>query len=130
MDEARVRLDQVLRQPRTNCATSTTSATGGRRARLPEDRGGVCGCHRRLDVLHDQESPEHEGMLEWIGDGFDAACCDLEEVNADLRGAGVRRPAAGGAWLRLQCADASTVAVREVVRPRLPQSSDRARAEM
>ncbi len=83
-----------------------------------------------LEVLHDQELPEREEMLEWMGDGFDAVRCDLEEVNADPRASGIGALPQGERGCGCNAPTLPTVAVREAVRPRLPQPRDRARTEM
>jgi len=38
-----------------------------------------------LEAIRDPEHPEHEEMLEWIGDGFDPEAFDLDEVNVELQ---------------------------------------------
>ena len=45
--------------------------TGGRRARPPEDCGGVSGYENVLAVLADPADGEHASMLEWVGGSFD-----------------------------------------------------------
>src|SRR5215210_1758614 len=43
----------------------------GKRACPPEDCGGVWGYERFLEVIKDEDDPEHEEMLEWAGGAFD-----------------------------------------------------------
>lgn len=47
----------------------------------PEDVGGIWGYYNFLDVLNDQNHPEHEDYKEWIGDDFDPDAYDIKEVN-------------------------------------------------
>jgi len=53
----------------------------GSRACPPEDIGGVWGYAEFLEAIRDPEHPEHEDMLEWVGDDFDPEAFDLDEVN-------------------------------------------------
>ena len=57
----------------------------GRRACPPEDVGGVWGYDSFLDAIQDPTHPEHEMYVEWVGDEFDPAEFNLDEVNAALR---------------------------------------------
>ncbi len=57
----------------------------GRRACPPEDCGGVWGYERFLEVIKDEDDPEHEEMLEWAGGSFDPEAFNLEEVNQELK---------------------------------------------
>ena len=57
----------------------------GKRACPPEDCGGVWGYAELLDAVSDPNHPEHEEMLEWLGEGFDPEEFDPEAVNAALR---------------------------------------------
>ncbi len=43
----------------------------GRRACPPEDCGGVWGYQNMLEALSDPSNPEHDDMLEWVGENFD-----------------------------------------------------------
>jgi len=56
----------------------------GARACPPEDCGGVWGYANLLEVIANASHPEHEDMLEWLGDEFDPAHFEVEEVNAIL----------------------------------------------
>ncbi len=58
----------------------------GKRACPPEDCGGVWGYERFLEVIKDEDDPEHEEMLEWAGGSFDPEVFNLEEVNQELKG--------------------------------------------
>jgi hypothetical protein len=56
----------------------------GKRACPPEDVGGVWGYMAFLEAIGNPEHPEHEQLLEWIGDEFDPEAFDLEAVNREL----------------------------------------------
>lgn len=60
--------------------------TGGANACPPEDVGGPFGYEQFREALADPSHPEHEDMLEWYGDGFDATELDLDEINRRLGG--------------------------------------------
>lgn len=57
----------------------------GKRACPPEDVGGVWGYADFLEALQDPAHPEHEDMIEWLGEEFDPEAFDLDKVNAYLR---------------------------------------------
>jgi hypothetical protein len=61
------------------------SCIKGRRARPPEDVGGIWGYADFLEAIRDPSHPEHESYVEWIGGEFDPEAFDLDEVNAALR---------------------------------------------
>lgn len=56
----------------------------GENAGPPEDSGGVWGYADRLDALENPDHPEHEETLEWLGEDYDPAAFDLEEINQRL----------------------------------------------
>ncbi|MCF6249689.1 MAG: plasmid pRiA4b ORF-3 family protein [Methylococcaceae bacterium] len=56
----------------------------GKRSCPPEDCGGIWGYKDLIDVINDIEDPEHESMLEWLGDEFDPETFDLEQTNKIL----------------------------------------------
>jgi hypothetical protein len=56
----------------------------GKRACPPEDCGGVWGYANLLEVIQDEGHPEHEEMLEWLGEEFDPEAFDVEAVNKAL----------------------------------------------
>ena len=62
----------------------TPSCTGGRRGCPPEDVGGVWGYAQFLETYKDNKHPEHEEMLEWIGEYFDPDKFDIDEINEIL----------------------------------------------
>lgn len=57
----------------------------GKRACPPEDVGGIGGYEMFLQTISDPSHPEHEEMLEWAGDSFDAEHFDLAQTNDLLR---------------------------------------------
>lgn len=56
----------------------------GKRACPPEDVGGVWGYEGFLESIRDPNHPEHQDMLDWIGEDFDPEAFDLEDINDDL----------------------------------------------
>ena len=56
----------------------------GRRARPPEDVGGMWGYYHFLEAIGDPDHEEHDEYLEWVGGEFDPEAFDLEEVNQAL----------------------------------------------
>jgi hypothetical protein len=62
----------------------------GKRACPPEDCGGVGGYENFLEAIADPNHPEHEDMVDWIGDDFDPEAFDLEAVNHALSGRRLR----------------------------------------
>jgi PHD/YefM family antitoxin component YafN of YafNO toxin-antitoxin module len=45
---------------------------GGKRACPPEDCGGIGGYEELLEILADPNHSEHQSMLDWLGEPFDA----------------------------------------------------------
>lgn len=56
----------------------------GARAVPPEDCGGPSGYEHLVDALADPADPEHEELVEWIGDAWDPEGFDRREVNRRL----------------------------------------------
>jgi len=60
----------------------------GRRARPPEDCGGVWGYHCLLEILADPDHPDHAETLRWLclpsADAFDPTRFARDAVNAAL----------------------------------------------
>ena len=107
-NDARVKLGQVLAEPKDSLtyeydfgdswthdvvvekvisdpgSLKVPSCTGGARACPPEDCGGVWRYAEFLKAISNPRHPEHEDMLEWIGEGFDSEHFDLEAVNQEL----------------------------------------------
>jgi len=57
----------------------------GKRARPPEDVGGVWGYSDFLEAIQNPDHSEHDEYLEWVGGEFDPEAFDLDEINAALR---------------------------------------------
>lgn len=57
----------------------------GTRACPPEDCGGVWGYANLLEVIEDEDHPEHEDILEWLGEEFDSEAFEVEAVNKALK---------------------------------------------
>jgi pRiA4b ORF-3-like protein len=62
-------------------ATVLPQCIKGKRSCPPEDCGGIWGYAELLKIIHDPENPEHESMLEWLGDEFESEAFNLNEVN-------------------------------------------------
>jgi hypothetical protein len=56
----------------------------GRRARPPEDVGGMWGYYHFLEAIGDPDHEEHDEYMEWVGGAFDPEAFDLMEVNQAL----------------------------------------------
>jgi len=56
----------------------------GKRACPLEDIGGVWGYEDLLKAISDPKHPEHEDLLEELGDNFDPEFFDIKGVNLDL----------------------------------------------
>jgi len=56
----------------------------GKRACPPEDCGGIWGYSDFLEAIQDPDHPEHDDMLEWVGEEFDPEAFSLDEVNSRL----------------------------------------------
>ena len=50
----------------------------------PEDCGGIPGYYHMLEVLSNENNPEYEEILEWLGEEFDANYFPLAETNEIL----------------------------------------------
>ena len=50
----------------------------------PEDCGGVWGYYDFLEKIRDKKHPEHEEMLEWLGEEYDPEYFDKELINKML----------------------------------------------
>lgn len=57
----------------------------GANAAPPEDCGGLPGFENLKEALADPKHPEHDDMVEWYGDEFDAAEFSLAAINDDLK---------------------------------------------
>ncbi len=79
--EHKVILEKVIGNAEEEAAPSCIA---GARACPPEDCGGVWGYANLLKVIADSSHPEHEEMLEWLGDGFDPERFDAPAINSVL----------------------------------------------
>ncbi len=59
--------------------------TGGERACPPEDCGGFPGYFHLLEATADPKHPEHNEMIEWVGEEWDPEAFDLDAINAALK---------------------------------------------
>ncbi|MBA2344594.1 MAG: plasmid pRiA4b ORF-3 family protein [Rubrobacter sp.] len=57
---------------------------GGEYAAPPEDCGGIPGYYMMLEAIEDEEHPDHEEMIEWVGGDFDPVTFDLDRINRNL----------------------------------------------
>lgn len=57
---------------------------GGERACPPEDCGGIPGFYDLLDALGNPAHPQHDELLEWIGDNYDPDVFSIHDVNRML----------------------------------------------
>jgi Plasmid pRiA4b ORF-3-like protein len=57
----------------------------GERAAPTEDCGGMWGYVELLEAIGDPTHPEHDSLLEWLGEPFDPDALDLAAVNRSLR---------------------------------------------
>lgn len=56
----------------------------GKRACPPEDCGGTGGYARLVAAIQNPDHPDHEDLLEWVGEGFDPNEFDLNQINQDV----------------------------------------------
>ncbi len=52
----------------------------GKRACPPEDIGGIWGYEEFLQAIGNPNHPQHQEMLEWVGEGFDSEYFEPEEI--------------------------------------------------
>ena len=57
----------------------------GKRACPPEDCGGIWGYADLLESVNDPSHPDHEDLLDWLGDDFDPEFFDLADINGLLK---------------------------------------------
>ena len=53
----------------------------GKRACPPEDCGGVWGYQDLIKAIQDPANPNHEELLEWVGEDFDPEAFSIKDVN-------------------------------------------------
>ncbi|MEO5572800.1 MAG: plasmid pRiA4b ORF-3 family protein [Bacteroidia bacterium] len=51
----------------------------------PDDCGGIYGFYDKIDALKNKKHPDHEDVVEWMGDEYDPESFDLETVNENLK---------------------------------------------
>ena len=76
--EHRVLLEKI--SPYVTTETLPRCVKGSRHC-PPEDCGGIWGYMDLLETIKDPDHPEHEDMLEWLGDDFDPEYFKVGEVN-------------------------------------------------
>ena len=57
----------------------------GKMACHPEDCGGIGDYYHLLETLNDLKHPEHDEMLEWVGEDFDPKEFDIDAINKVLK---------------------------------------------
>jgi len=62
------------------------AATGGAGACPPEDCGGIGGFYSLLASLQNPRHPQHEELLEWVGEDYDPKKFSIEAINQVLHG--------------------------------------------
>jgi Plasmid pRiA4b ORF-3-like protein len=77
----KVVLEKILS---TTPEMSVPICIAGARACPLENCGGAGGYEALLDAIGDPSHPEHETMLEWVGDDFDPDYFDQARVNDEL----------------------------------------------
>jgi hypothetical protein len=79
--EVDLRLESIQdMDPHTNCPRCTAGAL----AAPPDDCGGLPGFEWVKAALADPQHPDHDEALEMVPEGWDAAVCNLEAINADM----------------------------------------------
>ena len=66
----------------------------GENSAPPEDCGGIWGYYDMLEAVKDNEHPDHEDLIDWLGDSFDPFRFEMDSVNKELKRlkAGRRKP--------------------------------------
>ena len=62
------------------------AAMGGAGACPPEDCGGIGGFYSLLESLQNPRHPQHEELLEWVGEDYDPKKFSIEAINQVLHG--------------------------------------------
>lgn len=110
IDETEVRLDEVIRSPRTKFRYDYDFGDGWQHelvvekilppdpsARYPvcldgklacpvEDSGGTWGYYEKLEIVKNPKHPEHADIVAWMPEDFDPTAFDVDAVNEVLRG--------------------------------------------
>ncbi len=80
--EHELKIEKVLPvEPGTHYPT----CLDGQRACPPEDCGGPPGYANMLEAFHDPKNEEHEEIMEWLGEDFDAETFDKNAINRLLK---------------------------------------------
>jgi hypothetical protein len=66
-------------------STETPSCIKGKRACPPEDCGGIWGYANLIEIVQNPKHPEHQEMLEWLGESLDPEYFDLDDINEGLQ---------------------------------------------
>lgn len=56
----------------------------GKRNCPPEDCGGISGYYGMLDAIQDESHPEHDEIVDWMGDDFNPEKFDITQINKRL----------------------------------------------
>lgn len=67
----------------------TPLCLAGKRGCPPENSGGIPGFQRLLEILQDENHPDHEDYQNWLEDNYDPTECPLDEINAELKKFGI-----------------------------------------
>jgi hypothetical protein len=51
----------------------------------PEDSGGIYGFYEMMKAFTNTKHPEHEDIVEWVGDDYDMSAFDLKAINKSLK---------------------------------------------
>jgi hypothetical protein len=62
----------------------TVSCLAGARAGPPDDCGGPPGYDNLLEAIANPKHPEHQHLVEWLGDPFDPQAFNLDGLNKSL----------------------------------------------
>lgn len=65
-------------------ATKTATCLAGARAGPPDDCGGPPGYDNLLAVIADPKHPDHQHLVDWLGDPFDPEAFSLDGLNKSL----------------------------------------------
>jgi len=76
--------DVIVEEIARGIAPVAPRCIDGRNACPPEDSGGVFGYRNLLELLADPAHPNHDETIDWVGEDFDPAYFDPENVNAVL----------------------------------------------
>lgn len=64
--------------------TAAICCVAGESACPPRNIGGIEGYYRFLLAIGDPEHPDHDDMVDWIGEDFDRDAFYLDQINDDL----------------------------------------------